>query len=100
MDSIGSRRVLKIGRKKTFRDVVRELHKKELHTMALSLSGATAGSKTYLGCYQHALKDVIRSLSDEDKLRYRARARNWSEHKLPPSQQSRYVSPIIRTGGD
>src|ERR1700761_1141908 len=100
MDSIGSRRLLKIGRKKTFRDVVREAHRTELHTMALSLSNSTAGSPKFLKCYQHALKHLIRSLSDETKLKYQVRARNWSEHKLPPSQQSKYVSPITHTRGD
>jgi hypothetical protein len=82
---------LTLGRKWTFRDVVIDVHRGELHNMALSMSDSKAGSPDYLQCYQKALKTILDGLSDDDKSKYRAQAKKLTEETLLPRQQIRYV---------
>ena len=63
--------------------------------MAAELSGAKAGSVAYIACYGKALKTIEEGLDEEMRVRYRAEAKQWSEHKPPPRQQQRFVMPII-----
>jgi hypothetical protein len=59
--------------------------------MALSLSGARAGSGEYLSCYRKALKTLEVGLTEETKAKYTAQAKKWTEDKPSPRQQHRYV---------
>ena len=82
---------LKFGRKWTYADVVTDLHREEIHVMALSMSNSKAGSTDYLKSYRKALKIVEESFSEATKLKYRAQAKKWTEDKPPPRQQQKYV---------
>ncbi|KAF8262217.1 hypothetical protein EI94DRAFT_1704942 [Lactarius quietus] len=76
---------------KTYRDIVMDVYRKELHTMALSMSDSKAGSAEYLGCYQKALKTVLGGLTEEAISKYKAQAKRWTEDRLPPQQQRRMM---------
>ncbi|KAF8260938.1 hypothetical protein EI94DRAFT_1705920 [Lactarius quietus] len=82
---------LNLGRKWTYRDIVMDVYRKELHTMALSMSDSKEGSAEYLGCYQKALKTVLGGLNEEAISKYKAQAKRWTEDRPPPWQQHRYV---------
>jgi hypothetical protein len=68
-----------------------DVHRKELHTMALSMSNSAAGSAEYLGCYQKALKTILGGLTEGAIAKYKVQAKRWTEDKPPPWQQHRYV---------
>ncbi|KAH9015212.1 hypothetical protein EDB84DRAFT_1567794 [Lactarius hengduanensis] len=82
---------LNLGRRWTYRDIVMDVHRQELHTMTLSLSDSKGGSDKYLACYQKALKIVQAGLSQETKEKYRAQAKKWTEDIPPPRQQRKMM---------
>ncbi|KAH9035545.1 hypothetical protein EDB85DRAFT_1889308 [Lactarius pseudohatsudake] len=82
---------LNLGRRWTYRDIVMDVHRQELHTMTLSLSDSKGGSDKYLACYQKALKIVQAGLSQETKEKYRAQAKKWTEDIPPPWQQRKMM---------
>ncbi|KAF8269147.1 hypothetical protein EI94DRAFT_1699718 [Lactarius quietus] len=82
---------LNLGRKWTYRDTVMDVYRKELHTMALSMSDSKAGSAEYLRCYQKALKTVLGGLTEEVISKYKAQAKRWTEDRPPPWQQCRQM---------
>lgn len=82
---------LNLGRKWTYRDVVMDIYREELHIMALSLSNSKAGSSEYLKYYPIALKTIEGGLNEGTKAKFRALAKKWTEDKPPPQQQWRYV---------
>ncbi|KAF8259614.1 hypothetical protein EI94DRAFT_1813057 [Lactarius quietus] len=82
---------LNLGRKWTYRDIVMDVYRKELHTMALSMSDSKAGSAEYLGFYQKALKTVLGGLTEEAISKYKAQAKRWTEDRPPPWQQRRMM---------
>ncbi|KAF8256592.1 hypothetical protein EI94DRAFT_1821722 [Lactarius quietus] len=57
---------LNLGQKWTYRDIVMDIHRKELHIMALSMSNSAAGSAEYLGCYQKAVKTIFGGFTEEE----------------------------------
>jgi hypothetical protein len=59
--------------------------------MALSMSKSDSGSNEYLKCYGKAIKLIDDALSDEDKVKYMAKATKWTEAKPPPQVQQRCV---------
>jgi hypothetical protein len=59
--------------------------------MAAEMSESKAGSARYLGCYKKAVKVINEGLDENTRERYRAEAKTWTEQKLPPRQQQRYV---------
>lgn len=63
--------------------------------MAAELSGSKPGSVAYIACYGKAIKMIEEGLDEETRIKYRAEAKQWSEHMPPPRQQQRYVMPII-----
>ncbi|KAH9009917.1 hypothetical protein EDB83DRAFT_2530998 [Lactarius deliciosus] len=82
---------LNLGRRWTYRDIVSDVHRQELHTMTLSLSDSKGGSDKYLACYQKALKILQEGLSQETKEKYRAQAKKWTEDIPPPQQQRKMM---------
>ncbi|KAF8256753.1 hypothetical protein EI94DRAFT_1710295 [Lactarius quietus] len=78
---------LNLGRKWTYRDIVMDVHRKELHIIALSRSNSAAGSAEYLGCYQKAVKTIFSGLTEEEITKYKAQAKRWTEVKPLPQQQ-------------
>ncbi|KAF8266975.1 hypothetical protein EI94DRAFT_1802293 [Lactarius quietus] len=82
---------LNLGRKWTYRDIVMDVHCKELHIMALSMSNSAAGSAEYLGCYQKAVKTIFGGLTEEEITKYKAQAKRWTKDNPPPRQQRRML---------
>ncbi|KAF8264606.1 hypothetical protein EI94DRAFT_1805643 [Lactarius quietus] len=82
---------LNLGRKWTYHDIVMDVHRKELHIMALSMSNSAAGLAEYLGCYQKAVKTIFGGLTEEEITKYKAQAKRWTEDKPPPRQQHRML---------
>ncbi|KAF8262443.1 hypothetical protein EI94DRAFT_1704760 [Lactarius quietus] len=76
----------------TFSDIVIDVHHEELDKMAAEMSGCKAGSPAYLRCYKKALKIIEDRMDDDDKVKYQADAKKWTEHKLPPRQQLRQIA--------
>jgi hypothetical protein len=72
-----------------------DFHRKELDEMAAELSGAKGGSAAYIGSYKKAFRIIEEGLDEETRVMYRAEAKKWSEHKPPPRQQQRYVTPTV-----
>ncbi|KAF8267234.1 hypothetical protein EI94DRAFT_1801942 [Lactarius quietus] len=82
---------LNLGQKLTYRDIVMDVHHKEIHIMALSMSNSAAGLAEYLGCYQKAVKTIFGGLTEEEITKYKAQAKRWTEDKPPPRQQRRML---------
>jgi hypothetical protein len=70
-----------------YHDVVTDVHREEIHHMALLLSDAKAGSTDYIKCYRKALKIFEDGMSEEMKAMYRVQAKKWTDDKPPPRQQ-------------
>ena len=79
----------------TYKDIVTDVHRKELDEMATELSGSKSGSADYIACYAAAFKTIEEGLDEETQVKYRAEAKLWSEDKPPPHQQHRCVMPTI-----
>ena len=82
----------------TYREIVVNVHCKELDKMAAELSGSKLGSPAYIACYGKAFKTIEEGLDEETWVKFRSEAKQWSEHKPPPRQQQRCVTPIILSG--
>ena len=82
----------------TYREIVVDVHRKELDKMAAELLGSKLGSPAYIACYGKAFKTIEEGLDEETWVKYRSEAKQWSEHKPPPRQQQRCVTPIILSG--
>jgi hypothetical protein len=67
------------------------MHRKKIHKLATKLSQNAPGSLDYLKHYNKARKQVERKLTDDKRREYKAMAKEWSEKKLPPRMQQRYV---------
>lgn len=65
--------------------------RKEIHKLTLDLCKNVPGSRQYMQYYNKARSEVERSLTDDERQRYKAMAKEWSERKLPPKMQQRYV---------
>ncbi|KAF8257949.1 hypothetical protein EI94DRAFT_1708448 [Lactarius quietus] len=71
----------------SYTDIVIDFHWEEIDKLAAEMSGAKAGSPAYLGCYKRAIKTINDQLDKETRVKYRAEAKKWMEHKPPPQQQ-------------
>ena len=87
----GSKRSAFETRKWSYHEVVTAMHRKKIHKLATKLSRNTPGSLDYLKHYNKARKQIERKLSDDKRREYKAMAKEWSEKKLPPKMQRRYV---------
>ena len=88
------RKVPAFHRNWTYKDIVVDIHCKELDKMAAKLSVSTPGLVAYLACYRKAFKMIEEGL-EEAQVKYQAEVKQWSEHKPPPRQQQQWVMPII-----
>jgi hypothetical protein len=70
------------------------MHRKEIHKLANKFSKNTPGSTLYLRSYNRARNQVERKLTENQRQRYKAMAKEWSEKKLPPRMQQRYARGI------
>ena len=82
------RKVPAFHRNWTYKDIVVDIHHKELDKMAAELSGSTPSSVAYLACYGKAFKTIEEGLEEEAWVKYRAEAKRWSEHKPPQASSS------------
>lgn len=78
-------------RKWTYHDVVVIMHRREINHKAIQLSQHKSGSRPYLSAYKRAFATVEKKFSETQRQRYRAMAKYWTEKKLPPMLQQRYV---------
>jgi hypothetical protein len=67
------------------------MHRSEIHELAVELSQSTPGSSQYLSAYKAARSQVERKFSESQRQKYKAMAKEWSNKKLPPRMQQRYV---------
>jgi hypothetical protein len=71
------------------------MHRSEIHKLTLKLSQNAPGSPQYLRHYNRARSQIERSLTDNQRQKYKAMAEEWSETELPPNMQQRYVHGIV-----
>jgi hypothetical protein len=83
------------NRKWTYRDILIDIHRKELDEMAVMMLDSRPGLGPYLGCYKNAVKTIDKGLDEETRVKYRAEARKWTEQKPPPRQQQWYTHVIL-----
>lgn len=67
------------------------MHRKKIHKLAVKLSQNVPGSAGYLGSYNTARRQVEQKLTDNQRQKYKAMAKEWSEKTLPPKMQQRYA---------
>jgi hypothetical protein len=65
--------------------------RQDIHRLAVTLSRNVPGSPQYLRHYNRARSQVERNLTDDQRQKYKAMAKEWSESQLPPHMQQRYV---------
>jgi hypothetical protein len=91
----GSKKAAFEQRKWSYFDVLTVMHRPEIHKLTLKLSQNAPGSSQYLRHYNRARSQIERSLTDNQRQKYKAMAEEWSEAELPPNMQQRYVHGII-----
>ena len=64
---------------------------KRIHKLAVKLSKNVPGSTDYISHYQKARIQVESKLTDDQRRKYKAMAKEWSEKTLPPKMQQRYA---------
>jgi hypothetical protein len=67
------------------------MHRQEIDRLAVKLSKNVPGSLQYLRNYNRARSAVERKLTDNQRQKYKAMAKEWSEIQLPPNMQQRYA---------
>jgi uncharacterized protein (DUF2132 family) len=67
------------------------MHRKEIDRLAVKLSKNVPGSLQYLRKYNRARSQVEGKLTDDQRQKYKAMAKEWSETQLPPNMQQQYV---------
>jgi len=68
----------------TMQRVVGHVLKSEVNTVAADDSGEKPGEKSrFLGCYQPALRKVVKALDAEEKHEYQQIADQWNREGLP-----------------
>lgn len=68
------------------------MNREEISKLSIDLSQGKAGSSAYLQAYKKARSQVEQELTDNQRQRYKAMAKEWTEKKLPPSMQHRYIN--------
>jgi hypothetical protein len=68
------------------------MHSKKINKRTIKISKNVPGSADYLSHYQKARGQIEAKLTDDQRQRYKAMAKEWSEKKLPPKMQRRYVA--------
>jgi hypothetical protein len=62
--------------------------KAEVEALCREASGHPPGSSEYLGYYQTVLAKFVKKLSKEDREKYQAMAKEWTE-RSPPAELQR-----------
>jgi hypothetical protein len=70
---------------------VAAVYREEINELAAELSDDAPGSPGYLRNYSRARSNFEQGLSEEERQRCKAMAKEWSESKLPPRMQQRYA---------
>jgi len=78
-------------RKWTYLDIMIAMHRKVISQLAVKISQHKPGLPQYLSAYRRACGKVERKLSERQRQMYRVMAKEWTEKKLPPMMQQRYV---------
>ena len=73
----------------TEHDIIIDIHRDEVDKLAAEMSGSKAGSPAYLAYYKKAVKTIKDGLDEDTRVKYRAEAKKWTEHRLPPREQMR-----------
>jgi len=74
------------------------MHCQQLHELAKKNSQDVPGSKHYIACFSKARGEVEQQLTDRQRQKYKAMAKEWSEKELPPQMQKRYLYGNISSG--
>jgi len=64
---------------------------KEIAKLVAELSESPPGSAEFLCAYKPACTQIKNNLSRAEKEKYEAMAKEWTNNRLPPRMQERYV---------
>jgi hypothetical protein len=78
-------------RKWSYYHVLTAMHRVKINKLAMKLSQNSPGSPIYLRYYTKARAEVEKNLTENQRQKYKAMAKTWSENKLPPEIQRRCV---------
>lgn len=67
------------------------MHRQKINKVAVKLSKDAPGSSSYLSNYQEARRQVEAKLTEAQRQKYRAMAKEWSDKRLPAKMQQRYA---------
>ena len=67
------------------------MHRKTISKMAVKLSNSPPGSVRYIKRYPGARRKVETRLTENQRQKYKAMAKDWSEGKLPQKVQYQYA---------
>ena len=67
------------------------MHRGQIAKLAAKISNDPPGSPGYLSAYSRARCKVGQGLKDNQRQKYKAMAKEWSEKRLPKEMQQRYV---------
>jgi hypothetical protein len=67
------------------------MHRKTISKMAVKLSNSPPGSVRYIKTYPGARRKVEKRLTENQRQKYKAMAKDWSEGNLPQKVQYRYA---------
>jgi hypothetical protein len=68
------------------------MNREQISKLSIKLSQGKPGSSAYLQAYKKARNEVEQNLTDNERQRYKVMAKKWTERKLPPMMQQRYVN--------
>lgn len=67
------------------------MHRQEIGKLAQENSKDKPGSRAYISCFSKARRLVEQQLTNSQRQKYMAMAKDWSEGTLPPAMQKRYL---------
>ena len=78
-------------KKWSYLEVVTAVKGADIDKLACELSGDKPGSLLYLQNYKKASRQIEEGLSDDERQKYMAMSKEWSEQAPPPRIQQRYA---------
>ena len=76
--------------------MVGKVLKQEVEDLTMEASGCPKGSTGFFAVYQKVLSNyVTKTLTEEDREKYREMAREWTERSPPEAVQQEWVCPPI-----
>jgi len=67
------------------------MHHEEVHNLAVQLVEDKGGSSLYIGNYKRARAEFSETLTESQRKRYMAMAKEWTEKGLPVDMKQQYV---------